>query len=368
MAGLKERVGSRVERLRSRHPLVDRAFRTLSHYGSVNGSALSGAVTYFGFLSFFPILALAFFVVGVLATFYPDLRSQMAATISRLLPGVIGPGPGQIQITTFETYAGTVGLLGLLGLLYSGLGWLSGMRGALEAMFVLPKREQPNFLVGKLRDLATLGLIGLVLLVSVILSAAVSGASGQILAWVGIDPHSTVPHVLLWLLGHALAIAASAVLLLAMFRYLAQPQLPRRALAEGALLGAVGFELLKSVATLLISHTRGQPAFQAFGVALILVLWINYFTRIVMYGAAWAYTHPLAVEARAAEHTRAPAAALGEADGVEDRPERAGGNDGQDEQDEPGGPGAAGRARGVGLAVAALGGTVLTVRALRRRR
>ena len=365
MAGLKERVRSRVERLRSRHPLVDRGFRTLSHYGSVNGGALAGAVTYFGFLSFFPILALAFFVVGVLATVYPDLRSEMADTLSRLLPGVIGPGQGQIQIKTFETYAGTVGLLGLLGLLYSGLGWLSGMRGALEAMFALPKREQPNFLVGKLRDLATLGLIGLVLLVSVILSAAVSGSSGQILAWVGIDQHSTVPHVLLWLFGHALAIAASAVLLLAMFRYLAQPHLPRRALAEGALLGAVGFELLKSVATLLISHTRGQPAFQAFGVALILVLWINYFTRIVMYGAAWAYTHPLAAQARAAENTRAPAAALGdgdgdgEGDGVEDRPDAGRGQDRQ---------GAAGRVRGAGLAVAAVGGTVLTVRALRRRR
>ena len=37
-----------------------------------------------------------------------------------------------------------------------------------------------------------------------------------------------------------------------------------------------------------IAHTSDQPAFQAFGVALVMVVWINYFSRIVMLGAAWA--------------------------------------------------------------------------------
>jgi membrane protein len=41
---------------------------------------------------------------------------------------------------------------------------------------------------------------------------------------------------------------------------------------------------------------RGQPAFQAFGIALILVVWINYFSRVVLYAAAWAHT---SYEARA---------------------------------------------------------------------
>jgi len=71
---------------------------------------------------------------------------------------------------------------------------------------------------------------------------------------------------------------------------LARPALPRRSLVEGALLGALGFEVLKSLATVLIGHTHDQPAFQAFGVALVLLVWINYFSRLVLYGAAWAGT------------------------------------------------------------------------------
>ena len=56
------RQGGRCERARERWPLLDHGVRTQQHYGRVNGSGLAGSVTYFAFLSFFPILALAFFV------------------------------------------------------------------------------------------------------------------------------------------------------------------------------------------------------------------------------------------------------------------------------------------------------------------
>ena len=31
-----------------------------------------------------------------------------------------------------------------------------------------------------------------------------------------------------------------------------------------------------------------SPAFQAFGIALILLVWIHYFARVLLYAAAWA--------------------------------------------------------------------------------
>ena len=50
--------------------------------------------------------------------------------------------------------------------------------------------------------------------------------------------------------------------------------------------------MLKQVSQLLLQSTANSPAFQAFGIALILVVWINYFSRVVMYAASWAYVHP----------------------------------------------------------------------------
>jgi membrane protein len=62
------------------------------------------------------------------------------------------------------------------------------------------------------------------------------------------------------------------------------------ALWSGALVGAIGFEALKRASTWLLDSTANQPAFQAFGIALILLVWIYYFSRVVMYAAAWAHT------------------------------------------------------------------------------
>jgi membrane protein len=311
MPSLKQRVTATVDRLRERFGWLDHTLKMLSHYGSVNGNAQAGAVTYFGFLSIFPILAIAFFVVGKIADLYPDIRAQMVSELANLLPGIIGATQGGIPMKTIEDAASKVGFIGLLALVYAGLGWLSATRQALEVMFAVPRREFPNMLFGKLRDLGALVLVGVVLMVSVALSGAVTGFSGMILGWIDVDPDSLLPTVLLSLIGHVLAIAASMVLLMTMFRLLlVETHAPRRALLGGALLGAVGFELLKLLANELLGLTRGQAAFQVFGVALILLIWINYFSRLVMYSAAWAYTSPGALEQRTTEAMRAPGAAL----------------------------------------------------------
>ncbi len=193
MPSTKRRVTAKLDRFRGRHHKLDHVIRMVTHYGSVGGNAQAGAVTFFGFLSVFPILALAFFAVGMLAQVYPDLREDIIKLIENVLPGVVGSDDGEIPLSTFENYAATVGIVGLLVLLYSGLGWLSGMRVALETMFVLPTKEHPNFFVGKLRDLGTLLLLGLVLLVSVALSGLVAGFSERLLDWVGAIPMGWCP-------------------------------------------------------------------------------------------------------------------------------------------------------------------------------
>ncbi len=144
---------------------------------------------------------------------------------------------------------------------------------------------------GKLRDLLTLALIGVVLLVAVAVAGFVSGFSTTILDWLELDSELSW---LVYLLAVVLGLAANSLLFFVMFKLLANPHVPRRSLWSGALLGAVAFEVLKQISGLLLGLTENSPAFQAFGIALILVVWINYFSRVVMYAAAWAYTTPAA--------------------------------------------------------------------------
>ena len=89
-------------------------------------------------------------------------------------------------------------------------------------------------------------------------------------------------------------VAADLLLFFLCFRLLGRTEAPRSALWQGALLGALAFEVLKQLSNLLLQSTQGNPAFQAFGIALIILVWINYFSRIVLYAAAFAHTAPAA--------------------------------------------------------------------------
>ena len=289
MPSMIDNVKQRIADTRERRPLLDQVVRTVEHYGAVKGNIQAGAVTYFAFISFFPILALAFAVIGFVARVYDGAEGDLVDAINSVLPGLVGEREGEISLPDIRESAPGILSVGIVVVLYSGLGWLSSMRDALIVMFELPQREQPNFFVGKLRDLVALALLGVVLMVSVGVSGVVRGLSEQILDWMGLGSG------LGWLLGLiavVIGLAANALLFFALFRILANPDLPRRALWTGATLGAVGFEVLKQISQLLLQSTASSPAFQAFGIALILVVWIYYFSRVVMYAAAWAYTHP----------------------------------------------------------------------------
>ena len=284
----------RIAALRERTPLVDHVLRTQEHYGEVQAGQQAGGVTYYAFLSVFPILALGFFAVGLLVQVYPQAQGDFTTALNGVMPKLVGDNEGQIQVSDLESATaggGILGLIGLLVLLYAGLAWISAFRRALGVVFAQPAEARPNFVAGKARDLLVLVLIGIILLVAVVVAGLVGGFAGDLLDW--LDLNSDFGW-LLTLLTVAVGFGADMVLFYVMFVLLATPTEPRRALWSGAVLGAVAFEILKQISNLLFRSTQGNPAFQAFGIALILLVWINYFSRVVLYSAAWAHTSPAA--------------------------------------------------------------------------
>ena len=174
-------------------------------------------------------------------------------------PGADRRCPGQIQISSIEDSVATLGIVGLLAsLIYSGLGlalgasrprwwWSSRCRG----------RTAPNFVFGKLRDLMTLVLIGVILLVSV----GVVRTGRRLLrarCSTGCTSAST-SRWLIKLLTVVLGFGANMLLFFALFQLLAEPATPRRSLWSGALLGALAFEVLKQISGSLRLDQGRQP-------------------------------------------------------------------------------------------------------------
>ena len=238
-------------------------------------------------------------MVGIIADVYPDAQQDLVDAVDAVLPGLIGSGDGQVSVESIQKAANTAGLLGALGLLYAGLGWLSAMRGALAVVFEQPEKEHPNFVVGKLFDLVSLVVFGVTLMLSVALAGFVTGFSDVVLDWMKDRDLVAADAELGWLvtlLGRGIGFGANMLLFYALFKILARPHAPNRSLWSGALLGAVAFEALKAASFLLLGTTEGSPAFQVFGIALILLVWINYTSRGTLYAASWAHT---SAEARA---------------------------------------------------------------------
>jgi membrane protein len=301
--GRVDRLKAKLTELRQRWPLLDHGVRSGEHMGAVQGTMLAGALTYFGYLSFFPLLVITFVVAGYVAAVMPEARDQTIQAVRSFFPGLLGGEQAAISMDTFRDKAGAVGIVALAGLLYSGLGWISALRNGLQGVFRVSRRDRFNPVVGKLVDLGLLVVIGVVLVVSVALSSAVVNLTELVLDLLMLDDVPGVG-VLMQVVGVLLAVAASTVLFFTIFRLLPTSQLPRSALVKGALAAALGFEVLKLLAATLIGLAADNPATAVLGISLVLLIWINYFSQVIMAGAAWAYTSPEAQRIRDREAER----------------------------------------------------------------
>ena len=177
---LKEQVSGWLRRARSQRPWIDHALRAYDRHTEVRGGQLAAAVTYFGFLSFFPLLALVFSLVGYLSDIYPGAQDDVTAAVQAAFPSLVGSGEGEINIQDVIDARAGAGLIGLVGLLYAGLGWLDALRDGLRRVFGTDD-QSIGLLKRKLVDVAVLAMLGLSLLASLVVSSLATAATAD--AW-----------------------------------------------------------------------------------------------------------------------------------------------------------------------------------------
>ncbi|WP_344896723.1 YihY/virulence factor BrkB family protein [Nonomuraea antimicrobica] len=291
MASLTERVASvrawgraGLERWRVRRPSLDHLLRAVQRYEVQSGDRLAGAVTYFAFLSFFPLVALSYAVLGFTVATSETTRHALQTAIEERLPGIAAQLPLENIARTKET----AGIIGLLGLLYAGLGALDVLRGALREMSMITTPPF-GFFLGKLRDLASLILLGVTAISSVLVAGFATTATDKVMDVV-LGGGSVLGNLGLRALGVAASVGADWVLFVILLGWVAGPIRPFRVIAKGALLGALGFGVLKQVATLLLATTLGNPLYGTFAVIVGLLVWINFSARLVLFVAAWTAT------------------------------------------------------------------------------
>lgn len=291
MGGLSERVDAakawgrrRTEHWRVRRPSVDHLLRTVQRYQLQSGDRLAAGLTYFAFLSFFPLIALAYALLGYVLANDQNALDALGKAVTEQFPGVAD----QLDLAAIARAKATAGIIGLLGLLYAGLGAIDALRGALREMSMATTTPL-DFFRGKLRDLVSLLLLGSTMLASVVVTGFATQATAFVVSFAGLDD-TPANNATLFLAGLGASLAADWLLFVIVLGWVARPTQPFRVVAKGALLGAIGFGLLKQLAGLLLGATLTNPLYGAFAVIVGLLLWINFSARLVMYVAAWTAT------------------------------------------------------------------------------
>ena len=280
-------VTSRFQQLRDRYGWLDHLVRAAARYTERHGNDYGAAVTYFSVLSLVPITMIAFAAAGFVLGARPGAVDRLKDEITAAWPGALGDTLNSV-INQAISSAATVGFFGLLAALYSGIGWMTNLRTALSEQWgQVP--TPPPIVKRVLFDLSALLGLGLALAVTFALTGLLTGFAGTVLAFLGLADQPGAK-VLLTLLGVLIGLAANWLIFAWVLARLPREQVALRSVAKAAVLGAVGFEVLKQGMAIYLQTITRTPSGAVFGSFLGLLVFIYYASQFVLFVTAWAAT------------------------------------------------------------------------------
>ena len=278
-----------IARLRRRWTWLDHLARAGGRYRRRQGDLIAAGVTYFAFLSLFPVLLLVASIIGLVLSGNQLLQQQLFDAIREAVPGSTGQRLVEQVIDAIDA-AGVVGVIGLIGFLYAGLRTMDQLRIGMERIWK-GHVDEAEFLRDNLQDLVALVALGAAGALSLGLTGGVTQATSHVLTFLGVNDAPGYG-LLTWLVGLVLAIAGDTVVFLWLLRVVPSVSHPVRLLLPGALFGAVGFEVLKLIGGFYLSLIGNSVTASAFGGAVGILVWINVVARFAFFTAAWTASLP----------------------------------------------------------------------------
>jgi YihY family inner membrane protein len=267
-------VSGALDGFQRRHRWAGFPLAVLYKFFDDQGSYLTALVTYYGFLSLFPLLLLLVTILGFALHGDPQLQARLLDSALSQFP-VVGT---QLRENVRATSGSGLGLAaGIAGTLYGSLGAAQATQNALSRVWAIPRNERPNPLSSRLRSLGLILVLGLGVLVTTGLSALTTGA-GSFGSSLGVGVRVA---------GILVAALTNVSMFLLAFRVLSARQISLRDLRLAAVVAGLAWETLQLLGTYLVSHELkgSRESYGVFGLVLGLIAWI-YLLALVMVLAA----------------------------------------------------------------------------------
>jgi membrane protein len=244
--------------------LVRLARASYDRYQELHGGELASAITLAAFVSLLPLLVVGVAAIGYLsAASSKDLAQEVIGEL-----GLSGKAADALKTAMEQAQASrqAASLVGLAGLLWTGLGVVRALQYTWDTAWQVPGRGFRDRLLG----LAWLAGAGVAFVASFGLSAA-----SQLLPW------------FLAPLGVLAGLATGVGLWLWAAKVLPNRNVGWRPLLPAAVIGALGFELLKVVGSVWVPKAVASSSalYGSLGVVFAVLAWLLVFGRLVAFTA-----------------------------------------------------------------------------------
>lgn len=231
---------------------------------------LTALLTFYAFVSLFPLLLLLVTVLGIALRHDPALQDWVLRSALADFP-VIG---GQLRTDVHALGRGSTGLVvGLVGSLLGARGLADAAQSVLNRLWAVPYNRRPGFPWSWLRSYGFIAVVG-VGMATTTLVADFSGGIGSGPLSVGVRMVALAAAVTIGTLTYWLAL-----------RLAVAGQVAGRDLWTGAVIGAIGWQFLQAVGGYYITHElrHSSALYGTFGLVLGLIAWLYIQARVTLY-------------------------------------------------------------------------------------
>jgi membrane protein len=251
----------RLDKYQRRHRRVGFPLAVIYKFADDQGPFLAALLTYYGFLSLFPLLLLLTTLLGFLLQNDPALQARILDSALGQFPLIGNDLPrGRLSGSHWAVVAGFVGII------YGGLGVAQAGQNAMNVIWAVPRNRRPNPIKSRLKSLVLLLTVGLGVVGTTALSGVVNAARG-VGSHLGFGV--TVPAFLL-------SVGLNSVIFLLAFRVATVRDVTWREIAPGAIGSGAFWQVLQLLGAKYVQHTlkTAGATYGTFGLVLGLLAFI----------------------------------------------------------------------------------------------
>lgn len=257
----------RLDQFQQKHPVIAFPYAVIKKFGDDTGGYQAALITYYGFLSLFPLILVALMVLQLLFENNASLRADVIANVGDFFPVLGNELENNIHSNNKSGWALVAAILITL---YGTRGGADALRFALDNMWQIPRHKRAGFPKNILRSFGVIGC-----------AAAGFGAAVAVSSATSVLGHALWVKILLNIAG---VVVISAVLV-AVFRIATSRKIAIKDMVVGTVFGAVIIQLLLTFGGLLLKHyLKGMDSlYGTFAIVLGLLFWIYLLAQVLVY-------------------------------------------------------------------------------------